>query len=262
MNWLEHERPKDMNPHEISNETLEKLRKLLRMSASTNEHEAALALSRAQEIAVRHQIDLASVRVEDRPKQTVEKEMVSETHNKQQKFIHWLLRGHFNVHLVWVGGSKKRQVWFIGEKTDILFAQWVSEYLTGEFPRLWLAYKRRNMIQADTARVTYYYGLWQGLDAKLTAAKQEAFAAKMSEVKQESGEERASVVGQSYALAIVDRKKNVEQAVKEFFPNTIKGRKTSIKIRDTNAQYAGVSAGRNINLNRPIESGSRQFALA
>ena len=213
-------------------QVIEKLQKLLRLSESANRHEAELAMARAQEIAVKYKIELASVSKHDQPGESFERRDIERKATFQQKFIDWIVRKHFNISLVHAAGGKGRRVWYIGKPTDIAFAQYVYGFLDVEFPRLWSKHQRETGCgQGD--RVTYFYGLYQGLDAKLTEAKKRA---------ESEGLKGNADLANKYALAVVRDEEGLKRAIVSFFPSLGKGSRSRINVHSTGAFEAGRAA--------------------
>lgn len=243
-------------------EALEKLKKLLRLSKSPNEHESALAMQRAQEIALRYAVDLASVSANDQKPsdRNIEQEKVSKKATRYRKMIIWILQNHFSVKIVYDGGSSARDIWYIGTKSDIEFAQWVYNFLDEEFPRLWKRYSVSTYVP-DNERTTYFYGVYQGLNAKLDENKKKIVSERIAEIASENGVGAAQTTSNNYAIAVRDNKVAIDKAMKSFFPDLGKGVRSRITLRSNGTHSAGMSAGRSINLNRPISYSSGSAAL-
>lgn len=103
---------------------LEKIRKLLRLGQSPNPNEAALALSRAFELARKHQIDLESVNLDD---EEIERYLlrIGARLQFERKLILNLVKRFFRVKII----ACLPNVAFIGRQTDIAIAHYVHDYL-------------------------------------------------------------------------------------------------------------------------------------
>jgi hypothetical protein len=241
-------------------EVIEKLQKLLRLAESANEHESALALERAQELAIRHRIELASVQAwGDERAEADPIGRLGRTHHKRSmahRYVGWIVRGHFNVDLIYSG----KTVYFIGSKSDIDFAKYVWDFLELEFRRLFNAYcvENRRPTGDRRARSSYYYGLYAGLSKKLESAKRQATADALASVAHNTGQTNENVAG-AYALAIRKNELAVKAAVKQFFPH-IRTTKTRISVGNFGAMGAGERDGARINLSRPLNGGNGQAA--
>ena len=174
--------------------------------------------------------------------------------------IIWILQNHFNVKIVYDGGSSAEEIWYIGTKSDIEFAQWVYNFLDEEFPRLWKRYSTSTYVP-DNERTTYFYGVYHGLNAKLEENKKKIVLERIAEIASENGAEAAQTTSNNYAVAVRDNKVAIDKAMKSFFPDLGKGSKSRIKLRSRDTISAGMSAGRSINLNRPLAYSSGSAAL-
>jgi hypothetical protein len=139
-------------------EILDKIRKLLRLadrSRGATENEAKVALTKAQELMTRHNIDSALLRMErgesgggsfkvdkgnlDLPK----------TLNPADLMILSLLQAHFNVKTILMSGGRGTAVDIIGAPADIDFAIYAFNYLRQTFFRCWNEFKRTNARPTD-----------------------------------------------------------------------------------------------------------------
>lgn len=237
----------------MNEQLLNKLKKLLNLSKSANEHEAELALQKATAMATEAGIDLAIVQA--RGESESEKlEMIAESIQtgkrlpSLQKYASWLLNKHFNVQVIYSGGRGwGRSVNILGDKRDVEFAKFVNEFVQDDMQRRWEYYKKSHGL---TVRMkdTFMYNLWRGLDSKLTEAKQEAEKAKFSTLPEEKVVETKA----QYYLVVSDKQAAVQQFVHKIYP-----RLSSIKTRVNNFSNStvasdGYSVGRSMNINRPI----------
>jgi hypothetical protein len=231
------------------NEVIEKLRKLLRLATDkgATQGEAEAAMQKAQELALRYKIELAGIEHAERPAEEYTKDTQQRRKTFQAKYVEWIVRKHFNVSMVM---GRNGELFVIGKPTDIAFAKWVTEFLEAEFPRLWTAYQRSTG-SGQGARVNYFFGVYQGLDAKLTENKRR--------VEEEALRGKGDLAGK-YQIVVVEEKKALVAAVSRFFPNLSRAGRANIRIRHEGAIDAGRTAGRNININRPLGNGGASSA--
>jgi len=245
--------------NQISDSLVEKIKGLLRLSTSQNQHEAELAMQKAKALAVKYEIDLVSIDAfnDNAPKNepiTRESIEAGKRLSVSQHHISRLLIDYFNVKVIYSGGRwGGKQITFIGRGRDIEIASYLNDYLNQEFLRLWRKYYDENEKNGVTIshRAGFIYGLAQGLGGKLaesqTQTEQESFAA--------SPAEKVQKIKECYALAIVNHKKNLEDKVAEFYPHLRKSG-VSHRIRNYDSVGAGRVLGRSISLNRPLSNGS------
>jgi len=239
---------------------VDKIAKLLRLSASPNQHEAELALSKAKQLAVENDIDLASVSTDTMPEETYEKDTV--TFGKRKpitgKFVIWIVESHFNVSIVGSGSREAgKQINFIGKTSDIQIAIYVFHFLSQTFMSLWHTYQDYSCCSAGS-RGSYFYGLYQGLDEKLKEAKAQAERAKFSELAVERGADASAVIKNAYALIVVSNKEKLTGAVEKYFPR-IRHTKINVRLGNDSALSRGRIDGGKIEIKPSL--GMRQSHL-
>lgn len=155
---------------------VEKVKKLLALATSSNEHEAKLAAQRAHELLVKHNLDMQQVaNAPDRQyvKTDVSKRVYVAV---EEKYISWILEAHFFVR--WMQSRPRggdgypfmTTVYLIGTKANVQIAQYVHGFLMLKYRELWLNYKRENDLP-ESMRQSYYLGLTEGI--KDTLRKQQ-----------------------------------------------------------------------------------------
>jgi hypothetical protein len=222
---------------------LDKIRKLLRLadrSRGATENEAKVALSKAQELMTRHNIDSALLRMEasETSDINVTKGLyeLPKTLNPADMLILSLLQSHFNVRIILMHGHRKTPVDIIGATADVDFAIFALSYLRETFFRCWNEFKKTAW---NPDRASYYRGLRDGLNAELTAAKKRA--------EESYGDNDR----QTYALAVVDQKAAITAYVEEHY-GKVSTRRTRSRRVDSASYFAGESKGRTIRINRPL----------
>lgn len=226
-------------------EILDKIHKLLRLadrSRGSTENEAKVALSKAQELMTRHNIDSALLRMEREAEGgggfTVNKGTfdLPKTLNPADMMILSLLQSHFNVRTILMHGRDKTPVDIIGAPEDVDFAVYALTFLRETFFRCWNEFKR-DTFKPDKA--SYYRGLRDGINSELTAAKRRA--------------ENAYTSGQMgrYELVVVDQKAIVARFVEDNY-GKLRTRTQHNRRVDSHSYVAGESKGRTIRINRPL----------
>lgn len=114
-----------MNPPES---ILEKIRALLRLAKSDNPHEAALAMQKAVELAMKHALDLSDISPDDDLNKIIGERLPCPARLARE----WVeafnvVHGFFNVHLTVLKGGGK--VVFVGTKMDIEIADYICHFL-------------------------------------------------------------------------------------------------------------------------------------
>lgn len=215
---------------------LERIRKLLALAGSDNQHEAEIAMRKAHELMLRHNIEVASANaalgyevclVGDPAKRTsaVESEIAS------------LLSELFFVKVIQLpvylplAGKRGSLFELTGTRPNLAMASHVYAFLLATAERLWRDNRDDARVQSGRDRLAYQAGVIRGFRDKLVA-------------------ERSSLAGTGL-IWIGDA--DLEQFYRTRNPR-ITTRSRSVRVNG--AHDAGREAGRTIVLNKPIERGS------
>ena len=226
-----------MNAQVDNKEILEKVKKLLSLATSSNEHEANLATNKAQELLTRYNLTMQSISASNEYEKV---ELADEPYVKpHQGYVAHILSKYFFVEIVTssklagvtVDGRRKyrKHMMMAGTATNIAIAEYVFAFLSTSYLSLWLKYKRENKA-SEAQRVSYYSGLTAGLEEKLKAT--------IAKVENEMG-------------LVVVKDPNI---MSEMF-GRVKTVSTKVRI-DGAAQAAGQQDGKNINIAKPLSGGS------
>jgi len=158
---------------------LEKIKKLLALAASSNEHEAKAAAEAANRLLVKHNLTMQQTKEKSEIKthKTGHKTIYGTPH---QRFISSLLINFFFVRVfrqptvvgTTVDGRRKIE-WetiIVGRNVNVQVAIYVQDFLAAQFPKLWLAFKHEHDA-SEKSRKSYYHGLYVGLCAQLETTK-------------------------------------------------------------------------------------------
>lgn len=244
----------------ISDQLIDKIAKLLRLSASPNQHEAELALSKAKQLAVENDIDLASVSTDTNAKETYAQDTIHFGGRTPitGNFVCWIINEHFNTRIIHSGSRNMgKRIHFVGKTKDIQISIYVFHFLSQTFMSLWHKYHKDTGCPTRS-RGSYFYGLYQGLDEKLKEAQAQAEANKFSQLAQEKGALKANDIANAYALMVISNKEKLQEAVAEFYPNLCKGAKVRINLYNDDALEQGREDGKKIEIKPAI--GARQHA--
>ena len=226
---------------------LDKIRKLLRLadrSRGSTENEAKVALSKAQELMTRHNIDSVLFRMEHGEFGTasfkVDKGKVDlpKTLNPADFMILSLLQSHFNVRCILTHTKTATPVDIIGAPEDVDFAIFAFNYLRETFFRCWNEFKKSAW---NPDKASYYRGLRDGINTELKAAKQRA------------EESYATDQQHTYALVVVDQTAAISRYVDEHY-GKLRNRASRARWVDSSSYFAGETKGRTIQINRPLAS--------
>lgn len=222
---------------QAQDDIIAKIQKLLALANSDNEHEAQIAAQRAQELMVKHNLEMQQIKVDlEYAEQVVANDLPYALwhHN----YILNICKDYFFVR-TWFAPQKykltrdnRRQfrygIVFFGTKANVKIANYVFDYLCGAYQRLWLDYKRANGL-TEKSRKSYYSGLSKGLRSKL--------------------EETRARVEQDRGLVLVNDPKLDARMAKGF---TSHGGSYNPEYHHDVAM-AGIEHGKSISIAKPIE---------
>ncbi len=223
---------------------LDKIQKLLRLadrSRGATEHEAKVALAKAEELMTRHKIDLASLRMNAGEHADIpvgkEKVELPKTLNPADLLILSLLQSHFNVRVVIMTVLGQKHADLIGSSEDIAFASYAFGFLRQTFFQCWNEFKK---LHEKPDRKSYYRGLYDGIKEAIESGKRQAEASV-------SEQER-----QCYQIALADTKTAITRYIAEHYPKlrNTRARRSSV---NSESYHAGKARGASIRVNRPLE---------
>lgn len=225
---------------QFENSILTRIEKLFSLANSDNEHEASLAMKKAQELLSKHNIS-------ECPQQDYVYLIINSKKQKlhgYQSRIGSLLMNYYYVDVVLseLYDASSHQVHktmeILGSKENVLIAEYVYHYLMATLESLWTSYKSKTGATRHHKR-SYFLGLLSGFE-KTLAKNQETEDAKL---------------GTTSKALINANNKQLKQFVGQRFPRLQK--KTSNRSRyDYGAYRSGQSEGRNITINKGVRQGS------
>jgi hypothetical protein len=230
-----------------------KVRKLLALGASDNEHEAALAVRRAEELLARHRLDFSGL-AEDQ-------ELVHRTINTggrtlamYRKAICNILAGSFGVRVICSSlydpqaNCSFKTVELLGREEEVAVAEHCYHFLENRLQTLWE--RRRPEFsgfsgQSRTARKSFFLGLLDGFRETLTASRRQSSDAPDAKPASPPGRDVPALRRQEQLLA---------DFVAFRFPRLRRLRRQDC-VMDRAAYQEAVAAGRKIVLRRPMAAG-------
>jgi hypothetical protein len=160
------------------NPIIEKIKKLLALSNSCNEHEAALAASHVQRLLSEHNLAMADIDTLQKPEKADKVETaVAKTMPKWLRHLCSGVSDAFDCQAVHHPGTGTMT--FIGVGTDVQIAAYTFTYLDKTIRRLCSAYMKRQVGTAISARHrelfrhSYYLGAVSTINQQLTTQKKE-----------------------------------------------------------------------------------------
>ena len=232
---------------------IEKVRKVLALSQSANEHEARLALEMAVRIMNRHELERAEV---ERPLDKVTYRIISLARQRvqlYQRLIASLLSRHFNVRLIHSriydpeADAVYRSFEIFGRRDYVEIAEYCYHFLEHRLAALWHAHRHGLPGGARGMKNSYCCGVLQGFEQNLTRNRKDEKAAGGGK----AGGRHLDVV----QLHPVAGDREVEALLARRHPRLKKqgGRKTRV---DPGLYSLGMAAGREITLRAGIGEGT------
>jgi hypothetical protein len=158
---------------------LERVAKLLALAESSNEHEAQSAMSAAQRLMLKYNLD--SVRHGDvRAYAFRHLGKPSGRVDESQRVLAVILGEHFFVEAIWVPvwrplEAKRGSVLEVcGSPENLELAEYVHVFVNHTADRLWKQYKREHRIRKNANRRTFIAGVMAGFREKLDREKQKS----------------------------------------------------------------------------------------
>lgn len=159
-----------------SGRVVEKIRKLLALAGSSNQHEAELAMRRAQELMLKHQLsdEVARGRYVVRQLGTPRRRKSS-----AEGMIGGLLAKHFFVQAIWAraympwAGCDGSVLEICGTEENVAMAEYVHAFLMQTLERLWKEARTSRPELSGRDRSAFMCGVVGGFMAKLEGARTE-----------------------------------------------------------------------------------------
>jgi hypothetical protein len=202
-----------------NNEVINKIKKLLRMKRGGTQNEIENALSLAQKLAARHNLNINSINENEPDKEPITHEDILSCRLQCEcKYAALIIQQYFDVAPM----IRYGRLTIIGTQTNIAIARYVYNFLIKHFRSEWKTKKGRLR-----NRQAFLYGMYRGLSFKLWSAQGQP-------VKDKS-------------IIQIGNKLELQDYMKKHFGET----KESACKPDSNAkqaEHAGFIAGRNTNI--------------
>lgn len=215
-----------------------KIKKLLALAGSANEHEAQAAAAKAMELATQHnlsiqQIESVAERASDSDPYVNKEEAFQKTVSHEERVVAGIVDRYFFVRTIWTKTKLGTRTAFLGRASNIEIAEYVAAYLVQTFNRLWkerrTQLKRQGFNVSGGVKIEYVNGLAIAVRRKLEAQR--------------------AAFKQEQALMVID---NQLQAFVDAQCGKTKAFKGARFEDHTWARRLGVEDGASINLNQGL----------
>jgi predicted SprT family Zn-dependent metalloprotease len=154
---------------------LDRVAKLLALAESQNENEAHAAMTAAQRLLLKHNLEHRA-HTHDRGYAFRHVGTPSSRRGEHEKILGTLLGQHFFVEAIWIPvyvpeqGKRLSVLELCGAPANLEIAEYVHGYLLTTAERLWREHKRAAAIRGDRDRRTFLAGVMSGFAGKLRGA--------------------------------------------------------------------------------------------
>lgn len=160
----------------VTDHTIDKIRRLLALAESANQHEAEAAMAAAQRLMLKYNLDEVE---RNKMRDFVVAHLGEPTGRVQesQRVLAAILRKFFFVEVLWISVWRPREakrgsvLEVCGTKPNVEMAQYVHAFLTHSAERLWQQHKRERQIRQDRDRRKFHAGVMSGFYRKLDAER-------------------------------------------------------------------------------------------
>lgn len=230
---------------------LDKVRKLLALAGSSNEHEAALAMSRAQGLLAEHNLTLADVKAEKGDEFVIEKDIVTTSYPWRRQLANAVASLYF-CRYYYQSVQRRKTMYdvhcFAGAQHNIAVAKMMFEYLHKTVDRLAREGARGlSKKQQSPYRVSFRTACTTRLMSRIARRIEEAKQGKITGEKGTTLPALASMYDQVKVKLDTFLDENVGQ---------MKTTKSKMATLDTRGMIDGAKAGETIGLDAQIGTGS------
>jgi hypothetical protein len=213
---------------------IDKIKKLLALSTSSNPHEAALAAAKAQEMLARYNLEVSQVQTSEPVSRYEQTALSTGPRVWRRQLLHIIAKYNFCQTIY---DSQRKQVLLIGERHNSEAVQVLYEHLAQQLDHMALeSYQNSSReLPAITWKDSFYAGAIHSLDLRL-CAQQSTFATTSSECRS----------------LVVMKREELHKAVRRLYPNLQNSH--AKRVRACDGYYEGVQAGRNVALHKALES--------
>jgi predicted SprT family Zn-dependent metalloprotease len=264
--------------HEPSHPLIKRIHKLFALAGSANEHEAALAMQRARELMVRHEIESIDIR---QPSDFGHRVIYlgKKRVERHQAMMAGLLNDFFMVRIIHTNYydldklEQLKAIDLVGTARNLEMAEYVYHFLDERLEIFWDDFRRsmRAKGQLSSAlrgqKKSFIIGVLKGFESKLKAqqfAEQESQSERKTRSTSDleasmTSEQRGRQLNGIETLQLVEQ--GLDRALGDRFPRIQKKSYSSGRGMDQGAFDAGRKCGKSLNIHRPVHGRSSQRGI-
>lgn len=210
---------------------LSKVKKLLKLASSANQHEASAATAKANELLLKYNLDHIDQTEESDEEVCVKNVYEAKRKNVQMSALYEILE-NFYVQPVFNRGQHKAYLEVIGSRTNVEMADYMAKFLVNEFERLY----KLSGLKGTSAKNSFIRGIAEGFNEKIEAQKKSDPSLKRELIR-------------------LDK---VLKAQVEIVYSRMGSSSSSVSSHDAHANSLGKQAGSNLNINKGLSQGRQK----
>jgi len=158
---------------EVESDVLRKVKKLMALATSSNQHEAEQAMIKSQQLLLKHNIESYHIEDEGDEKIFLKRIMKQQKKNDKMRAIAKILETFF-VSVVFSRDQDFTYLEILGDAINIEIAEYVAEILDHELDRLWNQTRRQHPhLKGLIAKNSFFHGVAKGYCDKIEFLKKE-----------------------------------------------------------------------------------------
>jgi len=233
--WPEHIKKASMD-FELSNlekasfhseKVLNKVKNLLKLAQSSNQHESELATVKANELLIKHNLEVANI--QENNEFYVHRLLSRKRKDSKITCIYDILK-HFMVKPIISYGKEEVCIEVTGKKLNVELAQYISSFLDAELERLWKIHKFEHGLKGLKAKNSFLQGVAHGYNQKMNTIK----------------------YSETDKSALIKIHTELDLTIDKIYRRLSSSRSSS--SRDEGSYNLGSMAGKNLNINKGVKS--------
>lgn len=221
---------------QLKSKNVQKILKLLRLSESSNQHEAESALIKANQIMLRE--GFSTEQVQGEQESLYVREILVAPKNSAKLHALYDILSEFYVQPIFNYGKKCVYLEIMGQATHVEIAEYIGKFLELEMERLWVLAKKENSnLKGMRSKNSFFRGLADGFKAK----KQKAFTKDLNQ------------------KALIHKKQILLPQIQKLYGGF--SQMASSHQLDSQSYKSGHKTGNSLNLNPGIKSSSPHLKL-
>lgn len=217
-----------------SEKVIKRVKNLLKLAQSDNEHEAQLATMKANQLLLKHNIKNLE-QDDDKNIICVKRVLSAKRRNAKLSSVYDILK-HFLVKPVLLSGKGLTFIEVSGSKENIELADYIASFLDTELERLWNKAKMTGL-KGQKAKNSFFMGMARGYDEKMQNLKSEMPSAEQN------------------ALLIIEKKMDID--VQKIYRRLASA--SSSAQMNADAFQSGKQSGKNLTINQALKNTKQKF---